>query len=118
MKKLLVFILLPCLLCGCGALRNAHYTPHPGAVDLLDSVTYDTLVDGKASLDKAKEKFANGQLPADAREYINQAVNYYNTADTLWLAYHQGHGNAQDLQAATDNFAHSIAALRQTAKVK
>jgi len=110
MKRILVFtLLLPLAFSGC-----IHgYKAHPGSINTFDSVSYDAILDYKAALDEAKTEYAKGQLPPASKEYINQAVAAYNTADSSWQLYHSGHTeNIQQLQADINAFAQSIAALR------
>ncbi len=110
MKRTLVFVLLlPLAFSGC----VHNYKVHPGAIDTFDSASYDAILDYKAALDEAKAEYAKGELPPASKEYINQAVAAYNTADSSWQLYHSGHTeNIQQLQADINAFAQSIAALR------
>ncbi len=91
---------------------------HPGAVDALDSATYDTLVTAQACLDQAKAEFTAGNLPAQAKGIINIAGRAYDTLRHAWLVYRATASEAErgnlaaGLQAATNDLNALITQLR------
>jgi hypothetical protein len=69
---------------ACAAL---HTTIRPGALNQIDSATYDTLLVAQATIDDARPAFEAGRLPANARATFETLVRSYNVARQSWLTY-------------------------------
>lgn len=70
---------------GC---KSAAYRVHPGAVDVFDSQSYDSLLVAQATLAEAKSEAQSGALPKEAVAPLNAAIRAYDVAETAWQAYH------------------------------
>jgi hypothetical protein len=68
-----------------GCAKNA-YVVHPGAVDKVDSATYDMLLMANGALTSAKDMYSQGKLP-EAKNIINNAGRTYNVLRDAWLGY-------------------------------
>jgi len=77
-------LLLGLLLTGCG--KNT-VVQHPGAIDSLDSKTYDVLLVAQNVLDNAKVAYKQGKLPETAKAAINAGGVVYTDLRELWLEY-------------------------------
>lgn len=81
MKRLLPITLLLILAGGCAK------TIRVGAIDKLDSDTYNTLTVAQVLLDNAKVSIIQGKLPDTAKLIVNNAGKAYNALRDSWLAY-------------------------------
>jgi hypothetical protein len=68
---------------GCAA----HYTVHPGALNVTDSSAYDALLIAQAMIDQARTAYQAGQLPEAAKDPLNALIQAYNVAHDSWLTY-------------------------------
>lgn len=82
MRKMTLLALLLALMCGCAA---KHI--HPGAINQADSDIYDTLLVSQAAIEQAKTDVVS--YPA-AKPILNEAIAAYDTAETAYIAYHDG----------------------------
>jgi hypothetical protein len=64
-----------------------HIPVHPGALDTIDSVAYDTLLSAQAAIDQARLDFKSGRLPAQTKPGLDALVSSYNVARASWLTY-------------------------------
>lgn len=79
--------------------KTAAGTPatlQPGAVDAFDQWAFDQLGEVKAGIDEAKQEYTAGNLPANAKMVIDQAINAYNLAEGLAQRYHDSGGKSVD----------------------
>jgi hypothetical protein len=85
-KTLLLLLALPLILStpACAAL---HTTIHPGALNQVDSTTYDTLLVAQAAIDDARPAYEAGRLPANSKAAFDILVHSYNVARQSWLTY-------------------------------
>ena len=60
-KTITVILLIPVLLSASAC--RAHYAIHPGALNVADSVAYDTLLIASAMIDDARVAYQLGRLP-------------------------------------------------------
>lgn len=65
----------------------AHYKPHPGALNTVDSAAYDTLLVAEAAIDQARVDNQTSPLPDQAKNALNTLIDSYNVARTAWLTY-------------------------------
>ena len=86
-KALVLLSILPLLFSttACGA----HYTVHPGALNVTDSTAYDALLVAESAIDQARLKIQAGSLvlPDPARKAFDALVRTYNLARESWLTY-------------------------------
>lgn len=75
---------------------SCHKNVHPGAVSVVDSNAYDTLLIAQAALDEGRTTIAANPSPAYTAAF-NKAVAIYNQAEADWQLYH----STQDPQLAT-----------------
>jgi hypothetical protein len=66
---------------------TAHYTIHPGAVNVADSAAYDTLLIAEAAIDQARIENQTRALPSEGKEALNTLIKSYNAARDSWLTY-------------------------------
>ena len=103
MKKLFLVTALAIAMVGCA---SAKYTVHPGAINLFDSQTYDTLLVTHTVIESAKADLASGKFPSTVASGVKLAVDNlvtaYNVADTAYQAYHiaASAGNVTPAQTA------------------
>jgi len=71
---LLLALALPATACA------AHYTVHPGALNVTDSAAFDTLLMAQAAIDGAR----TAQLSSPE---LNKLVTSYNLTRSTWLVY-------------------------------
>ena len=85
LKTLVSMLLAPFVLAmtACGA----HYSIHPGALNLTDSAAYDTLLAAEAVIDQARTENQTRPLPAGVKDALNTLVRSYNVARESWLTY-------------------------------
>jgi hypothetical protein len=81
MKRAIPLIMLLALTMACAKQIR------PGAIDKLDSSTYDTLLVAQGLLDATKVSILQGKLPDSAKPIVNQAGMVYDQARNLWLLY-------------------------------
>ena len=113
MNRSTVLILAGCLLMGTGCGRQVRAV-HPGAINTFDSVAYDMLLASQAALEQSKV-IAENKPPYKAG--LNQAIGSYNTALSLYRAFHTGgHSESQlaALKAALAELSKSIAELQRS----
>jgi hypothetical protein len=65
----------------------AHYTVHPGALNVTDSAAYDALLIAETTIDQARAEYQTGQPPASGKDALNALVASYNLARESWLTY-------------------------------
>lgn len=75
---------------------SCHKNVHPGAVSVVDSNAYDTLLIAQAALDEGRTTIAANPSPSYTTAF-NKAVAVYNQAEADWQLYH----STQDPQLAT-----------------
>jgi hypothetical protein len=85
-KALIVLILVPLAMSG-SACAAAHYSLHPGALNQIDSATYDTLVVAQTTIDDARVAYEAGRLPDSTKPAFDTLVRSYNLARQSWLTY-------------------------------
>jgi hypothetical protein len=85
LKAIACTLLIPVLLSASAC--RAHYTIHPGALNLTDSAAYDTLLAAEATIDQARKDYQAGRLPAEARRSIKALIQFYNITRESWLTY-------------------------------
>ena len=66
---------------------TAHYTPHPGALNVTDSAAYDALLVAEAAIEQARTENQTRPLSAEAKAALNAVIDSYNIARTAWLMY-------------------------------
>ncbi len=117
MKRKLTALVLLLFLAAC----SKHVAPHPHQLSAVDGAAYDALTAAQAVLDDASAKYASGQLPPEAKTYINAAGASYNTLRASWLTYRDvasgkipgdSAAYAQDLQTAIAALNQNIAAVK------
>jgi hypothetical protein len=87
-KTLLLLLLLAIpLLMSIPACAALHATIHPGALNQIDSTTYDSLLVAQAAIDDARPAYEAGRLPANTRAAFDTLVRSYNAARQSWLTY-------------------------------
>lgn len=91
-SKYLASALAMVMLVGVGCRKNIH----PGAVSVVDSNVYDTLLVAQAGIDEGRKIIAEKPDPA-YKAAFNKAVAVYNQAETDWQLYH----STQDPALAT-----------------
>ena len=79
--------LLVAVLVLAAAACATHYKPHPGAINIADSASYDTLLVAEAAIDAARTRNQTHPLPAEAKDVLNRVIQYYNVARDAWLTY-------------------------------
>jgi hypothetical protein len=67
----------------------AHYTVHPGALNVTDSAAYDTLLIAQAAIDQARVENQTLALPAAEKDALNTLIRSYEVAREAWLTYRQ-----------------------------
>src|SRR5258708_30301848 len=97
-RKLTIVLLLS-LLTGCAKFKIAV---HPGAISNLDSYAYDVLLVEQDTINQARTAFLAGQLPANAKQPLNAAIDQYNIAEAAWQNYHANGAGQPALQSALD----------------
>jgi hypothetical protein len=65
----------------------AHYKPHPGALNAIDSAAYDVLLTAEAAIEQARTENQTRPLSPQAKEALNAVIDSYNVARTGWLMY-------------------------------
>lgn len=99
---------------GCGAKK---YVVHPGSVDEFDSRTYDVLITARGAIQEAKLQFQAGELPEEAKNVINRAVQSYTivrnarTAYRDWKLTEGGEDEAARLRAQIEGAIPNLQAL-------
>jgi len=111
-SSLLVITLTICfVLSGCAA-RPIH----PGAVNVADSVAYDSLVTTKAVIDQTKADLTANAFPANEVPTIKAALNglitAYNTLDTALTVYHNAFSAGTVTQAQADAVTNASSAIK------
>lgn len=111
MKKCMAVALLGLTLTGCAA-RPIH----PGAVNVADSVAYDSLLTTKAVIDQTKADLTANAFPANEVPTIKAALNglitAYNDLDTALTAYHNAFSAGTATQAQADAVTNSSSAIK------
>jgi hypothetical protein len=59
---------------------------HPGAIDMVDSTTYDALLMANGTLTSAKELYSQGKLDS-AKDIINNCGHVYNAVREARINY-------------------------------
>jgi hypothetical protein len=79
---------------------------HPGAVNVADSVAYDSLLTTKAVIDATKADLAANAFPAQdvptIKAALNKLIDAYNLLDTSLTAYHNAFSVGTATQAQAD----------------
>jgi len=98
----------------------AHYTPHPGALNVTDSVAYDTLLAAEAAIEEARTENQTQPLPARVKDALNAVIDSYNLARTAWLMYRgaiatnaPSHQYFQQLAANLTDLTNALEALKR-----
>jgi hypothetical protein len=65
----------------------AHYTVHPGALNVADSAAYDTLLVAEAAIDQARVENQTRALPSAEKDALNTLIQSYNVARVSWLTW-------------------------------
>ena len=65
----------------------AHYTIHPGALNVADSAAYDTLLVAEAAIDQARVENQTRSRPSAEKDALNTLIRSYNVARDSWLTY-------------------------------
>jgi hypothetical protein len=111
MKRWLAVAALGLALAGCAA-RPIH----PGAVNVADSVAYDSLVTTKAVIDQTKADLAANAFPAKdvptIKKALNDLIGAYNTLDTSLTIYHNSFSAGTATQAQADAVTNASAAIK------
>ena len=85
--KLPALLLAIMLSFGCAA-----HVQHPGTANMFDSDSYDTLLVTDSVIQSTKTSYTAGQFPAaimpDVKTALNGLIAAYDTADTVYIAYH------------------------------
>jgi hypothetical protein len=89
---------------------------HPGAVNVADSVAFDSLLTTKAVIDQTKADltanlFPAAQVPA-IKSALNGLITAYNTLDTALTAYHNAFTAGTATQAEADAVTNASAAIK------
>ena len=112
--KILNVLLISLMLSGC-----ARYVIHPGSVNKLDSVTYDSLLTAKTIIDTSREQFAAGTLPVRLKPIVNSIVAAYDAANPIYQDWHKAMAAGTStpsqltaLNAAMDALNKSIASFK------
>jgi hypothetical protein len=85
-KTLILLIALPLIVLN-SACAAVHYSVHPGALNQIDSTTYDALLVAETTIDNARAGFEAGRLPESTKPAFNALVRSYNIARESWLTY-------------------------------
>lgn len=113
MKRYLAIALAPLLLAGCAA-RPIH----PGAVNVADSVAFDSLVTTRVVIDQTKADLASNAFPASAVPAIKAALNglitAYNTLDTALTIYHNAFTAGTVTQSQADAVTNASASVKSS----
>jgi len=84
-RKHLLTVML--LLVGLAGIASCHKTIHPGAVSIVDSNAYDSLLVAQAALDEGRKIIA--EKPEQSyKDAFNKAAAVYNQAEADWQLYH------------------------------
>ena len=106
---LLVLVVLSTAAC------SAHYKPHPGALNNVDSTAYDALLVAEAAIDQARMENQTRPLAAEAKDALNSLIDAYNMARAAWLTYRgavaTNTGSDPYLKQLTQNLTDLTAAL-------
>lgn len=108
-KLLVLLCLLPFLLptSGCGP----RYLVHAGAYNQIDSAAYDALLIAEAAIDTARQQYAAGTLPAEAKPALNGLIGSYAVARQTWLTYRGILGSKGDATILQQQLVQDIADL-------
>jgi hypothetical protein len=87
LKSILPFLILPVLFFATTACAAHHYTVHPGALNAVDSGTYDALLVAEAEIDQARAGNQAQPLSPDVKSAFNRLVVSYNAARDAYLTY-------------------------------
>src|SRR2546428_13376735 len=79
-----VLIIVLVLVTTAGA---ARLTMHPGAVNQIDSASYDALLIAEAAIDQARREYQAKRLPDSAKGPLDTLIQSYNLARESWLTY-------------------------------
>lgn len=105
---------------GLVGIGGCRHPIHPGAISVVDSNVYDTLLVAQAALDEARGVVQQNPSNANYRAAFNYAVAVYNQAEADWQLYHStGDGTLQaKLQQEVSQVVASIADLRKALGAK
>lgn len=109
--KVLVLVLA---LCTSFAITGCKKNVHPGAISVVDSNLYDTLLVAQGSLEEARKTVAENPTPLYIQAF-NKAAAIYNQAEADWQLYHSsGDGTLlTKLQGEVDQVVKTIADMRK-----
>ncbi len=100
----------------------AHNRIHPGALNVTDSVAYDTLLVAEAAIDQARLDYQNQQLPPRAKDALNTLIHSYTVARESWLIYRGALANSvppdEYLRQLAQNLSDLTNAIRNLKEVK
>jgi hypothetical protein len=85
LKILGLLLLMPLMLSTTAC--ALQYRIHPGALNVTDSVAYDSLLVAEAVIDQARLDDQKEALPAAAQAALNTLIQSYNVARESWLIY-------------------------------
>ena len=109
LKTVVSLLLIPLLFTTTAC--AAHYTVHPGALNMTDSVTYDTLLIAETAIDQARMDFEAGHLPASMKPALDALIESYNVARQTWLIYRDAVTTNAPSQAYFDQLNQNVADL-------
>lgn len=115
-KRILSLLLSWTLLAGFAVVATSNgckKNVHPGAVSIVDSNAYDTLLIAQAAIDEGR-RIITEHNTAEYRSVFNKAVAVYNQAEADWQLYHSMKDPALEakLQAEISDVVKTIAAMR------
>ena len=84
-KVVAIVLMLPLLFST--AACAAHYTIHPGALNITDSAAYDTLLVAETAIEQARQAYQDGAIPPTSKDVLNTLIQSYNVARESWLTY-------------------------------
>jgi hypothetical protein len=84
--KVMSIVLMLSLLFSTSACA-AHYTIHPGALNITDSAAYDTLFVAETVIEQARQAYQDGTIPPGSKDALNTLIQAYNVARESWLTY-------------------------------
>jgi hypothetical protein len=117
LKRLSALLLLSvALILGTGvACHKTTTAPIPNAINAFDGDTYRGLMDAQAAINSFKADVQAGKvtLSPAGKTALNQAIQDYDAANTLWQAYHASAGTESQapLQSAMTKLTTDVSTL-------
>lgn len=98
-KNLLVVSLLSISMAGCA---KRAVVPVPGQLNTFDAYAYRVLADAQAALNDFKASVTSGKLSETPtlKTVLNQAITDYDSANTVYQAWHSAGGTGSTVQIA------------------